>query len=109
MRRPQNLLAEGPPPGFFAQHPIGFFCDPYGERGPLPPLPAFPVASDAPHPLVHDGFGERNSPMPGTGGGIVGAIPTSLLPADFDPDMSGYQPLPSMYSTELKAHPMAGW
>ncbi|WKX91705.1 hypothetical protein Q1695_010047 [Nippostrongylus brasiliensis] len=105
---------EGPPPGFFGQHPIGFFCDPYGERGPLPPLPAFPVSTDAPHPLVHDMFGERTSPMAGTGGGgggggAVGTIPTSLLPTDFDPEMAGYQPLPSMYSTELKVHPMAGW
>ncbi|PIO61020.1 LIM domain protein, partial [Teladorsagia circumcincta] len=49
---------EGPPPGFFNQHPIGFFCDPYGERGPLPPLPAFPVGTDAPHPLVHEAMGK---------------------------------------------------
>ncbi|KJH43915.1 hypothetical protein DICVIV_10051 [Dictyocaulus viviparus] len=101
---------DGPPPGFFGQHPIGFFCDPYGERGQLPPVPAFPVATDTPHPLVHEGFGERTSPITGaTNGGIVNNISNSLIPADFDHDMSGYQTLPAMYSNELKVHPMAGW
>uniref|UniRef100_A0A1I7XQE9 PSP domain-containing protein n=1 Tax=Heterorhabditis bacteriophora TaxID=37862 RepID=A0A1I7XQE9_HETBA len=95
---------EGPPPQFFGQPPMGFFCDPYagGDRGPIPPLPPFTMPPpDAPHPMVHDGFTERTSPM-------NGGLPGGMISTEFESEL-GFQPLPSMYPPELKAHPMAGW
>ncbi|PAV68855.1 hypothetical protein WR25_22306 [Diploscapter pachys] len=98
-----------------------FFCDmppPFPLQGPqVPPISGPPTeGSDPGHQMItgefidtkhfrqdeiEEPFAERNSPLNGGSGGIP-----SIMGADFEgSDISSYQPLPSMYSNELKSHP----
>ena len=91
---------------------------PFPLQGPqVPPISGPPTeGSDPGHQMItgelidtrhfhqheiEEPFAERNSPLNGSSGGIP-----SIMGADFEgSDISSYQPLPSMYSNELKSHP----
>ncbi|PAV56571.1 hypothetical protein WR25_16551 isoform A [Diploscapter pachys] len=103
----QDMFSDGSgPPPFFGPPPMEFFCDmppPFPLQGPqVPPISGPPTeGSDPGHQMITEPFAERNSPLNGSSGGIP-----SIMGADFEgSDISSYQPLPSMYSNELKSHP----
>ena len=86
---------------------MGFFCgDPYGDRA----APPFMPPPDAAH-MLHGEAGAQNEikrnildVTMANGGPLANGI------SDFEAESAaaaGYQPLPSMFSPELK--PMAGW